>query len=61
MENREKNSGDSSNLDFTLKTMQMIDLTMGIVQGKVGKIMEGVKMMTLVEKIEGRRRRNIIS
>jgi len=33
---------------------------MGIVQGEIGEIMEGVKMKTLVEKIEGRWRRNMI-
>jgi len=38
----------------------MIDLMMGTVQGKIGEIMEGVKMKTLVEKIEGRWRRNMI-
>jgi len=32
---------------------------MGIVQGEIGEIMEGVKMKTLAEKIEGRQRRNI--
>jgi len=31
----------------------MIDLMMRIVQGEIGEIMDGVKMMTLVEKIEG--------
>ena len=33
---------------------------MGIVQGEIGEIMEGVKKKTLVEKIEGRQRRNMI-
>ena len=33
---------------------------MGIVQGEIGKTMEEAKMKTLVEKIEGRKRRNII-
>jgi len=31
-----------------------------MVQGEIGETVEGVKMMTLVEKIEGRQRRNII-
>ena len=38
----------------------MIDLMMGTVQGEIGEIMDGVKMMTLVEKTEGRQRMNII-
>jgi len=38
----------------------MIDLMIGTVQGKIGEIMEEVKMKTLVEKIEGRWRRNMI-
>jgi len=33
---------------------------MGIVQGEIRETMEGVKMMTLVEKIKGRQRRNMI-
>jgi len=33
---------------------------MGIVQGEIGETMEGVKMMTFIEKIEGRQRRNMI-
>ena len=33
---------------------------MGTVQGEIGEIMKGVKMKTLVEKIERRWRRNMI-
>jgi len=33
---------------------------MGIVQVEIGETMEGVKIMTLVEKIVGRQRRNMI-
>jgi len=33
---------------------------MGIVQGEIGETMKGVKMMSLLEEIEGRQRRNMI-